>query len=58
MISFVWDLTGKKSRWSANVTAKENELTVTLLCGKIGRRFRSIDENLLKSEISSFLEIV
>lgn len=58
MMNFIWDLIGQKTKWSANITFKENELTVTLINGKRGRQFRCIDENVLKSEIKEFVQCV
>jgi len=57
MMSFLWDKIVKKSTWSANITTKENELIVTLKRGKIGKTFTNSDEMLLKSEISSFMQL-
>jgi hypothetical protein len=58
MMQFIWEFIAHKGKWSANVTTKENELTVTLINGTIGKQFRSIDESLLKSQISSFLQLL
>ena len=58
MMQFIWEFIAQRAKWSANVTLKENELTVTLINGKRGKQFRCIDENIIKSEISQFLQLV
>ena len=57
MMQFIWEFIAHKAKWSANVTLKENELTVTLMNGKQGKQFRCIDENILKTEISQFMQL-
>ncbi len=53
----LWELIGQRVKWSANITSKENELTVTLINGKEGKQFRGIDEKLIESEIRQFIHL-
>lgn len=51
IVPFLWELVGRNKRYSANVTTKENEITVNILRGKRSKFFRNPDAGSLMADI-------